>query len=679
MFPPFWKQDSHWVTVEFSKTVVLDAPETIHITTEGDFNMMLDGKLQFGMPETFEIPAGEHRLNFKVHNQLTPPALFITGDTIHTDSSWLATYEDKIWIDENGVAHGSGIYVPAASWNFDTKDNPPSQFALARKEMKPEHQETIPGGGTLYDFGRETFGYLKFSKIEGGGLLNIYYGESREEALDKEYGETLDRVELLADGHPATSRTAVNDNGQLLLLHSKAFRFVYIEAEGNVTYSELLMDYEYAPFDEERSGSFRCSDQLLNDIWKVGAYTMDLTTREFFVDGIKRDRWTWSGDAIQSYLMNYYLRFDNACVRRTIRQLRGKDPVTAHINTIMDYTFYWFKSVFDYYTYTADIDFVREIYPRMKTMMQYVLQRTNNEGMAEGQEDDWIFVDWVDFPMHKRGTLCFEQILLWKSLETMRLYAMTLCDNPLQNPPQGSLTTATYQADAQHYSILAQQLHDKLKPTFWNEQRQAFMHAIEDGRMNCQITKFPNMFAIIYDLLDEEDKQRVMDNVMLNPEVEAITTPYMRFYELEAWCQMGKQTEVLQEIRDYWGGMLREGATSFWEKYNPEDKGSQHLTMYGRPYGKSLCHAWGASPVYLLGKYYLGVSPLTPGYATYEVRPHLGDLEWMEGSVPTPYGSIQVKMTKDAVTVKSDGGEGTLIVNNQRVAIIAGQETIINY
>jgi hypothetical protein len=30
--------------------------------------------------------------------------------------------------------------------------------------------------------------------------------------------------------------------------------------------------------------------------------------------------------------------------------------------------------------------------------------------------------------------------------------------------------------------------------------------------------------------------------------------------------------------------------------------------MYGRPFGKSLCHAWGASPIYLLGKYYLGVN-----------------------------------------------------------------------
>lgn len=29
--------------------------------------------------------------------------------------------------------------------------------------------------------------------------------------------------------------------------------------------------------------------------------------------------------------------------------------------------------------------------------------------------------------------------------------------------------------------------------------------------------------------------------------------------------------------------------------------------MYGRPYEKSLCHAWSASPIYLLGAYRLRV------------------------------------------------------------------------
>lgn len=669
MFPPFWKQDSHWVTVEFSKAVVLEEPETIAIKAEGDFNFMLDGKLQFGMPEEFIIPAGEHKLNFKVHNQATPPALFVAGKAINTDSTWLATYEDKIWIDEYGVAHGSGIYMPAATWNFNSPDTPPSFYRLEREEIMPQDKKETPAGGLLYDFGRETFGYLKFKNVTGSGTIYIYYGESKEEAEDKDHCETLDRLHVKEEGNKP----------EITVSGSKAFRFVYVETEGSVTFEGLSMDYEYAPQDKERSGSFRCNDALLNEIWDIGAYTMDLTTREFFVDGIKRDRWTWSGDAIQSYLMNYYLRFDTECVKRTIRQLRGKDPVTAHINTIMDYTFYWFKSVHDYYTYTGDIDFVREIYPRMQTMMRYVLSRTNADGMAEGQPDDWIFVDWVDFPMHKRGTLCFEQILLCKSLETMKLCATVLRDNPLASPPQGSIMTEEYSADVEKYTCLADSLLKKLKPTFWNEEKQAFMHAIEDGGMNRQITKFPNMFAIIYGYLSEEERQTVMKSVMLNPEIEDITTPYMRFYELEALCLTGLQTQVLKEIRDYWGGMIKEGATSFWEKYNPQDKGTQHLTMYGRPYGKSLCHAWGASPVYLLGKYYLGVSPTAPGYTEYEVKPMLGDLEWMEGEVPTPFGKIHVKMNKKEVCVKSNGGNGTLIIGRKRINIPSGEEVTVSY
>ena len=172
----------------------------------------------------------------------------------------------------------------------------------------------------------------------------------------------------------------------------------------------------------------------------------------------------------------------------------------------------------------------------------------------------------------------------------------------------------------------------------------------------------------------DEKAQQILNNVILNPDVPAITTPYMRFYELEALCKMGLQEKVLKEIKAYWGGMLREGATSFWEKYNPEEKGIQHLKMYGRPYGKSLCHAWGASPIYILGKYFLGVKPTKPGYEAYEIRPILGGLEWMEGEVPTPFGKIRIKMNQQEVSVFSDGGEGTLILGDRQINIPAQQE-----
>ena len=659
MLPPFWKQDSHYPTVEFSKSFTLDSEETITIAAEGRYNLALDGKL-YAVDDTFTIPAGEHRITLKVWNQATPPAIFIQGDTLCSDSTWLATYEDKLWIDENGVAHGSGIYVPAASWNFNAIDTPPSSYHLEREELQPVRSEAITTNGSLYDFGQETFGYLKVKNLQG--TVHVYYGESREEALDKDHCETLDI--LTSSLIPQTS--SLSPQPSALSHHpsdiaSKAFRFVYIEKEDGATYDDVSMDYEFAPHDMTHSGSFHCSDQLLNDIWQVSAYTMDLTTREFFMDGIKRDRWTWSGDAIQSYLMNYYLRFDTECVKRTIRQLRGKDPVTAHVNTIMDYTFYWFKSVLDYYEYTGDVDFVREMWPRMETLMDYVLGRTNGDGMAEGQPDDWIFVDWVDFPMHKRGILCFEQILFCKALETMAICAKLLGINKSD------------------YRIKAEELRNKVRQTFWSYEQKAYYHALEDGVLNKQITKFPNMFAIIYGYAYEEQRKEIMKSVMLNPDIDPITTPYMRFYELEALCMAGLQEQVLPEIRDYWGGMLKEGATSFWEKYVPSETGTQHLAMYGRPYGKSLCHAWGASPIYLIGKYYLGVRPTKPGYAEYEIRPSLGDLEWMQGTVPTPHGLIHVYMDRHRVKVSASEGDGWLFVGDRKVHIHPDEEIIIGY
>ena len=139
-----------------------------------------------------------------------------------------------------------------------------------------------------------------------------------------------------------------------------------------------------------------------------------------------------------------------------------------------------------------------------------------------------------------------------------------------------------------------------------------------------------------------------------------ITTPYMRFYELETLCALGRQEQVLSEMRSYWGGMLRQGATTFWETYDPKEGYPERLAMYGNRYGKSLCHAWGASPVYLLGKYYLGVKPVKPGYAEWEARPCLGDLKWMKGDVPTPHGNIHIEMSRKQILVQASEGQGTL-------------------
>lgn len=642
-FPPFWKLDGHYVLMDFHKDVELTEPEQIDVVVEGNYILKLDGKGYEGAPQQVTIPAGKHRINVKVFSTGNVPSIYIKGKTIATDASWLVTFEDKEWIDETGKTSdiSATTWLNAGSWNFNDPAQRPSQFKLAVKPQSPV-ATTKENGSLLVDFGKETFGYIRLHGLQGNGKVSLYYGESKEEAQATGTCETLDRVVVNLSGKKDS-----------VMELTKAFRFVNIQTEGGVSIDSVSMLYEYLPL--ANRGSFRCSDTGLNKIWDVAAYTMQLSTREFFIDGIKRDRWIWSGDAYQSYLMNYYLFFDVPSVSRTLMALRGKDPVTSHINTIMDYTFYWFLGIYDLYQYTGDKTFITQFYPRMQSMMDYCLGRRNKDGLMQGLAGDWIFIDWAE-GLSKKGEVSFEQLLFCRSLETMALCANMVNDTK----------------NAETYKQLAADMKAKLFAIYWNDAKHALVHSRIDGKQSDNVTRYANMFAIFFNYFNNEQKQAVKQNVLLNDKIQKITTPYMRFYELEALCAMGEQKYVLNEMKNYWGGMLQAGATSFWEEYNPSKKGAEHYAMYGRPFGKSLCHAWGASPIYLLGKYYLGVQPTAPGYTNWVAEPVLGGLQWMQGKVPTPHGDIDVYCSTTLIKIKGSEGTGVLRFKSQSKPTVKG-------
>ncbi|MDQ0966043.1 alpha-L-rhamnosidase [Flavobacterium sp. W4I14] len=644
-FPVFWKMDSHYVLVDFHKEFNLTQPEEVKLFVEGTYNVKIDGQAIAGFPKSIQIPAGKHKLSLKVYNQAHVPAIFVQGKTVVSDETWLTTFEDKEWIDASGkTSDKSGTtFVSAGSWNLTDPTKLPSQFKLPVVAQSAVKTEKV-NNGVVSDFGKETFGFIKVHGLKGKGRLSIYYGESKEEALSTDKCETLDYLDI--------DRSQKKDS---IMPLSKAFRYVNYQPEGNVSADSVSMLYEYAPVTER--GSFKSSDEELNKIYDVAKYTFHLNTREFFIDGIKRDRWVWSGDAYQSYLMNYYSFFDAPTVKRTLLAQRGKDPVTAHINTIMDYSFYWFLGIYDYYKFTGDQKFVQDIYPRMQSLMTYIDGRKNKNGLLEWMPGDWIFIDWAD-KLSKDGEVSFEQLLYARSLETMALCAK------LANDTEGIVK----------YDKQAKEMKNKIFELYWNQQKSALVHSRIDDKQTDNVTRYANMFGIFFDYFTPEQKLSVKKNVLLNDQIAKITTPYMRFYELEALCAMGEQSYVLKEMKNYWGGMLKLGATSFWEEYNPDKKGTEHLAMYGRPFGKSLCHAWGASPIYLLGKYYLGVQPTTPGYETYIIEPNLGGLAWMEGKVPTANGDISVYCSKKEIKISSPTGVGKLKVKSKTKPVVKGAE-----
>lgn len=137
------------------------------------------------------------------------------------------------------------------------------------------------------------------------------------------------------------------------------------------------------------------------------------------------------------------------------------------------------------------------------------------------------------------------------------------------------------------------------------------------------------------------------------------------YYMLKAMAATGNYQGAMDVIRTYWGAMLDLGATTFWEDFNmnwlPNAARIDELVPAGKKdihgdYGDycykgfrhSLCHGWASGPTAWLSQYVLGIEVVEPGCRIVRVRPNLGDLEWAEGSFPTPYGQIRVRHEKGA-------------------------------
>lgn len=570
----------------------------------------------------FVLPKDAKKIEIKIQNTARPPSVWVKGRTIVSDSSWTVGWTTTWDMDEN---------VPVeTSARFADPVTPPGLVRLPVREKPPKWVKTCKGSHVIADFGEETYGYLRLKDVKGAGSVRIIYAESEEEMMAEDLLTTENGA---LDGWEQVELSATPEYRREI---AHGFRYVHvIPVSGDVAVGSVTMDYEWKGVPVR--GSFRCNDEELNRIWDVAVHTLDLTCREVFIEGVKRDHWVWSGDAVQSFLMNYYVFGDYDGCRDTLWTLRGKDPVKCHLNRIMDYTFYWFDAVEKYRLFSGDPNFARQVYPRMRSLMEFAISRLDESGRPVDRKGDWMFVDWAPKPLpNYGGVVSFEQMLLVRALEATA----------------GVARDVGADADADAYFARAKKLRGEVVDRYWNAEKGALMHMIySDGRVDPMVTRYPNMFGLFYGYFDEAQRRCVVKNVILNDGVMKIQTPYMRFYELEALCSIGMQETVLGEIKSYWGGMLKLGATSFWELYNPAESGEAHYAMYGRRFGKSLCHAWGASPVYLLGRYFLGVVPTAPGFEKYDVKPNLGGLEWMEGDVPTPWGRIHVRVDRNGSKV----------------------------
>jgi alpha-L-rhamnosidase len=474
--------------------------------------------------------------------------------------------------------------------------------------------------GILLDFGCELQGGVQIMVSATSGnqpvRLRVRFGESVSEAMS-ELGGTKN----------ATNDHAIRDQTCLVPwlgtheIGNSGFRFArldLVDPDSLVRLKAVRAVFIYR--DIEYKGSFQCNDERLNRIWETGAYTVHLNMQDYLWDGIKRDRLVWIGDMHPETMTIGAVFGRHPVVPRSLDLIRDETPYTEWMNGISSYSMWWVLIHHSWYQQHGDLAYLRE-------QREYLVGLLNQLARHIGDDN--------------RETLPPGRFLDWPSSE----------NKPAIHAGLHSLLLMTLEAGAQLCGVLDDQ-----------QTRQACMAAAERLRKHVPEHGNSKQAAALMALAGLADAEAMNREVMSVDGARRMSTFY-GYYVLEARAKAGDYQGCLDCIRDYWGAMLDLGATTFWEDFDlewtenaapidqlvPPGKKDIHGDFGNycyRNFRHSLCHGWASGPTAWMSHHVLGVKILEPGCRTVQIEPHLGDLEWAEGTFPTPQGIIKVRHEK---------------------------------
>lgn len=485
----------------------------------------------------------------------------------------------------------------------------------------------------LLDFGKELQGGLQFvtgmPASQKPVRIRVRLGESVSEAMceiDGKNGATNDHA--IRDFTLSLPWLGVQEVG------NSGFRFARIELLDDSVELQLKEVHAISTLrDIPYRGSFRSNDERLNRIWQTGAYTVHLNMQEYLWDGVKRDRLVWIGDMHPEVMTINSVFGYNEVVPKSLSLIRDITPLPGWMNGISSYSIWWLLIQRDWYYYQGDWQFLKAQQPYATELLRHLISKVDANGKE--QLDGNRFLDWPsseNLPAINAGLQAMMIQALRAGVELSRLYE----DEGLAQDCQAALDR----------SIRYAQKHPQRFPAKAGE--------IQAGDKQA---------AALLTIAGVLDPQTANAQCLAVDGAKGFSTFY-GYYMLRAMAMAGNYQGALNVIRTYWGAMLDLGATTFWEDFNmewlPNAACIDELVPAGKKdihgdYGAycyqgfrhSLCHGWASGPTSWLSEFVLGVQVVEPGCRTIRITPHLGDLQWVEGSFPTPYGDIQIRHEKE--------------------------------
>ena len=491
----------------------------------------------------------------------------------------------------------------------------PGQVSLA----EPEVTVFGTGGSVLLDFGKEIQGGIEIVRDIAGVQETVKFrlclGESVSEALS-----SVDEPGTTATNHHSARDLEISVPWLGTARYGNSgFRFARLDFMGegavNVVAVRAVSRYRDIPY----LGSFRCSDSRLDKIWQTGAYTVHLNMQDYLWDGIKRDRLVWIGDMHPEVMAVGTVFGDHPVVRKSLDLVRDTTPPGAWMNNICSYSLWWIIIHHHLYQWYGDLGYLQEQHEYLAWLLRNVISQM--DGPKEAYEVG-RFIDWPSNSTPDVIHAGLQALSVW-ALEAGADMAGWLGDKELQEECVAvAARLKTYVPD------------------------------------NCENSQAAALLTLS-GMMDASEAARII--IANGPEK---FTSFMGYYLLEALAAAGRYTEAMDLISQYWGRMLDLGATTFWEDFNYEDGKNAARIDEIVPEGKfdihadggawcyvglrhSFCHGWASGPTTWLSRHVLGIEPVGGGFKKVRIEPHLGNLEWAEGSFPTPYGVIEVSHRKN--------------------------------
>ena len=478
--------------------------------------------------------------------------------------------------------------------------------------------------GVILDFGRE---------LHGGVQLGMSPSTSPYTRLRLRFGESVaETMSSVGDGKHATNNHAMRDFDievpvfGAIEVGNTGFRFLRIDlvTGGKAGFEFVRAVSLMRPMKE--IGGFRSSDDRLNRVYDTAVRTVHLCCQEHLWDGIKRDRLVWMGDAYPETrtILAVYGAAD--ILPETLDFAAATTPPDKWMQTMAPYTLWWIRNYAAWYRYTGDLAWLRKHEAYLRATLKHV-------STAISPKNTWSAGCFLDWPTKHNP----------KAVEAgMQGLAATTFDD---------------------VAFVFAELGDAAEAETWAKRAKAFRAVKRD----------PNgakSAAAILALAGVREPGEMYEKVLGQNGMRDVSTFY-GYFMLEAMSLAGHDQRALDTVRDYWGGMIDVGATSFWENFDLSWTNNcyriDELPVVGRKdvhgdYGEfcypgfrhSLCHGWAGGPAAWCINHVLGIRPLDVGCRTVEVKPFLGDLAWAEGAMALPNGEavkVRVEATGGAPKV----------------------------